>query len=228
MELCRRRRAAPRQVPGVEVENAVARMGSGGAVLKNVDKEAARPLSAAMTALDGRRPDDGPRPKVVSSSECPVTVIAGHTARPGPRSGGPRRRSEESLQAVSFAAAEADRGGDELTVVLAFQEPGPVGREPAAVKRARRDDRRGGPMVLAESVAGLGDKYRTSWSISGSKRTPNPPSSSIAAGGPPPGDRQPRPRRLLPDGARLHGPRRAAERALPHHCHPGAQGQARG
>lgn len=67
--------------------------------------------------------------------------------------------SEESLQAVSFAAAEADRAGDELTVVLALRTPARWAEtllmSSGLFETTLEEDR----AVLAESVAGLRDRY---------------------------------------------------------------------
>ena len=78
--------------------------------------------------------------------------------------------------------------------------------------------------MLAESVAGLGEKY-PDLVVHQRLETNTEPAKAlveIAAGA----------RllvigshgrwRVLPVGARLHGPRCAAERAVPHHRHPGA------
>ncbi|MCO4264224.1 universal stress protein [Pseudarthrobacter sp. MDT3-26] len=97
--------------------------------------------------------------QVVMVSDSPVAVI--------PQGQGPEGRgvvvgvdgSEESLQAVALAAAEADREGDELTAVLAFRRPawwiqrGMPGR--GLAQAIQEEDK----IVLAESVAGLTDKY---------------------------------------------------------------------
>ena len=67
--------------------------------------------------------------------------------------------SAESTQAVAFAAAEADRNGDELTVVYAVNVPNPVidaGLTPAALADLIVDEER---IVLSETVAGLKEDY---------------------------------------------------------------------
>ncbi|MHC6230761.1 universal stress protein [Arthrobacter sp. MMS24-T111] len=67
--------------------------------------------------------------------------------------------SAESTQAVAFAAAEADRHGDELTVVYAVNVPNPVvdaGLTPGALADLIVDEER---IVLSETVAGLKEDY---------------------------------------------------------------------
>jgi nucleotide-binding universal stress UspA family protein len=67
--------------------------------------------------------------------------------------------SAESTQAVAFAAAEADRNGDELTVVYAVNVPDPVvdaGLTPSALADLIVDEER---IVLSETVAGLKEDY---------------------------------------------------------------------
>ena len=168
--------------------------------------------------------------QIVSASEIPAAVI------PLKRGAGAAGvvvgvdGSEESLQAVDFAAAEADKGGDELTVVLAFRRPARWVEnqlpKSGLAESILEEDR----IVLAESVAGLGDKY-PDLVVHQKLETDTEPAKALVdsrQGGPAPCDRQPRPWRLLPDGARLHGPRRAPQRAVPDHCHPGAQSEARG
>ena len=160
MELLDKAKAsASEQAPDVEVDIQL-RHGSGGSVLREVSKE------AAMIVVGGHEKhhlDGGPVTdralQVVSASECPVAVIP---AKPGTGAKGVVvgvDGSEESLQAVAVAAAEADLGGDELTVVLAFKTPARwVEKQLPSSGLAEsivEEDR----IVLAESVAGLGDKY---------------------------------------------------------------------
>lgn len=67
--------------------------------------------------------------------------------------------SAEATQAVAFAAAEADRDGDELTVVYAISAPNPVtdaGLTPATLASLIVDEER---IVLSETVAGLKEDY---------------------------------------------------------------------
>jgi nucleotide-binding universal stress UspA family protein len=67
--------------------------------------------------------------------------------------------SAESTQAVAFAAAEADRNGDELTVVYAVNVPDPVfdaGLTPGALADLIVAEER---IVLSETVGGLKEDY---------------------------------------------------------------------
>lgn len=160
MDLLQQARAsASVQAPDVEVDIQL-RHGSGGSVLREVSKEAA---IVVVGGHDKRWLDGGPITdralQVVSASECPVAVIP---AKPAAGAKGVVvgvDGSEESLQAVAFAAKEADLGGDELTVVLAFKKPARwVEKQLPSSGLAEsmvEEDR----IVLAESVAGLGDKY---------------------------------------------------------------------
>ena len=160
MDLLRRAQTSARgQAPDVEVDIQL-RHGSGGSVLREVSKEAAL---VVVGGHDKRWLDGGPMTdralQVVSASECPVAVI------PVRRGTGDRGvvvgvdGSEESLQAVAFAAAEADRGGDELTVVLAFKSPGRWVEKQLPSSGLAESMVEENRIVLAESVAGLGAQY---------------------------------------------------------------------
>jgi len=97
--------------------------------------------------------------QVAASSKVPVAVVG--TQELDGRSGvvvgvdG----SKEATQAVAFAAAEADREGDELTVVYAINAPDPVvdaGLTPTSLAELIAEEER---LVLAETVAGLKEDY---------------------------------------------------------------------
>lgn len=160
MEMLQKAQAsAAEQAPGVKVDIQL-RHGSGGSVLREVSKEAS---IVVVGEHDRHWMDGGPLTdralQIVSASEIPAAVI------PLKRGSGDRGvvvgvdGSEESLQAVAFAAAEADRGGDDLTVLLAFRRPARwiESQLPKSglAETILEEDR----IVLAESVAGLGDKY---------------------------------------------------------------------
>lgn len=97
--------------------------------------------------------------QIAAVSRCPVAVIGEHdvTERHGVLVG--VDGSAESTQAVAFAAAEADREGQELTVLHAYRAPAPrIGRGvpqsdfPGLLEEEER-------VVLAETVAGLSEEY---------------------------------------------------------------------
>ncbi|MDQ0756551.1 universal stress protein [Arthrobacter sp. B3I4] len=160
MELLEKSKAsAANQAPDVDVDVQL-RHGSPGSALREASQDASL---LVVGGHDKHWLDGGPMTdralQAVSASDCPVAVI------PSARGTGNRGvvvgvdGSEESLQAVAFAAAEADRGGDELTVVLAFRSPARwIERQLPSSGLAEsivEEDR----IVLAESVAGLRDKY---------------------------------------------------------------------
>ena len=157
--LLKAKASAAEQAPGVKVDIQL-RHGGGGSVLREVSKEASM---VVVGEHDKHWMDGGPLTdralQIVSASEIPTAVIP---SKHGPSDHGVVvgvDGSEESLQAVDFAAAEADRGGDELTVVLAFRRPARwIENElpkSGLAETIIEEDR----VVLAESVAGLGDKY---------------------------------------------------------------------
>lgn len=151
--------SAGQEAPGVKVDIQL-RHGGGGSVLREVSKEASM---VVVGEHDKHWMDGGPLTdralQIVSAAEIPAAVV------PVKRRAADRGvvvgvdGSEESLQAVAFAAAEADRGGDELTVVLAFHRPARwiENQLPKSglAESILEEDR----VVLAESVAGLADKY---------------------------------------------------------------------
>jgi nucleotide-binding universal stress UspA family protein len=160
MELLRQvQEDAAKKEPDVDVQIQL-RHGSAGAALRDLSKEA----SMVVIGSHNRHwADGGPMTdralQIVTASDSPVAVI--------PQGSGPDGRgvvvgvdgSEESLQAVAFAAAEADREGDELTAVLAFRRPArwvQRGMPTSGLAEVIDEEDR---IVLAESVAGLGDKY---------------------------------------------------------------------
>ncbi len=160
LDLLQKAEAVAREkAAGVKVESQL-RHGSAAAALR----EASAGASMVVVGVHNKHwLDGGPLTdralQVVSASDCPVAVIP-----PGPQAEHAGvvvgvDGSEESLQAVVIAAAEADHAGDELTVVHAFppadrwvKETMPDGR---LTETVIAEDR----IVLSESVAGLTDKY---------------------------------------------------------------------
>lgn len=97
--------------------------------------------------------------QVAAVARCPVAVIGQEdmTNRRGILVG--VDGSEESTQAVAFAAAEADREGQELTVLHAFRTPDPWvsnGVQHKNFFEALTEEAR---VVLAETAAGLRASY---------------------------------------------------------------------
>lgn len=97
--------------------------------------------------------------QVAATAKCPVAVIGTHDleGRSGVLVG--VDGSEESTQAVAFAAAEADREGQELTVLFAFSGPNrwvraglPTSSLAALIEEEEQ-------IVLSEAVAGLREDY---------------------------------------------------------------------
>jgi nucleotide-binding universal stress UspA family protein len=160
MELLQKaKESAEAQAPGVDVEVQL-RHGSAGAALREASTSASM---LVVGAHDRHWLDGGPLTdralQVVSASESPVAVI--------PPTPDPGRHgvvvgvdgSEESLQAVSVAAAEADRAGDELTVVLAIRSPVKWVETRLPNHKLAETIVEEDKVVLAESVAGLRDRY---------------------------------------------------------------------
>jgi nucleotide-binding universal stress UspA family protein len=160
MELLEKARSRAReQSPDVPVDVQL-RHGSAGSVLREMYQEASL---IVVGGHDKHWMDGGPLTdralQIVSASEVPAAVV--------PLKRGSADRgvvvgvdgSEESLQAVQFASVEADRGGDELTVLLAFRKPARWVEsqlpKSGLAESILEEDR----VVLAESVAGLAEKY---------------------------------------------------------------------
>lgn len=97
--------------------------------------------------------------QTAASAKVPVTVVgmqdlAGRTGVVVGVDG-----SREATQAVAFAAAEADREGDDLTVVYAVRTPdgiADIGLSPAGLAEMIAEEER---VVLSETVAGLEGDY---------------------------------------------------------------------
>jgi nucleotide-binding universal stress UspA family protein len=160
MELLRQvQEDAGKKEPDVAVDVQL-RHGSPGSALKEMSKD------ASMVVIGSHHrhwADGGPMTdralQIVTASDSPVAVI--------PQGQGPEGRgvvvgvdgSEESLQAVAFAASEADREGDELTALLAFRRPArwvQSGLPASGLAEVIEEEDR---IALAESVAGLRDRY---------------------------------------------------------------------
>ncbi|MET1064742.1 MAG: universal stress protein [Arthrobacter sp.] len=160
MELLQNVQAGARaQAPDVAVDIQL-RHGSSASVLREVSQDASM---VVVGEHDKHWMDGGPLTdralQIISASEVPAAVIPLRRGSGGSGVVVGVDGSEDSLQAVHFAAAEADRGGDVLTVVLAFRGPARwIGNRlpKSGLAESILEEER---IVLAESVAGLGDKY---------------------------------------------------------------------
>jgi nucleotide-binding universal stress UspA family protein len=97
--------------------------------------------------------------QVAATAKCPVAVIGMHDleGRSGILVG--VDGSEESTQAVAFAAAEADREGQELTVLFAFSGPNrwvKAGLPTSSLAELIDQEEQ---IVLSETVAGLREDF---------------------------------------------------------------------
>jgi len=97
--------------------------------------------------------------QVAATAKCPVAVIGGEAAegRQGVIVG--VDGSEEATQAVAFAAAEADREGQELTVVYAFRPPDRLTAGGLLTENLEQLIVEEEQVVLAETVSGLREDY---------------------------------------------------------------------
>ena len=97
--------------------------------------------------------------QVAAGSHCPVLIVPQETGAGGSGVVVGADGSPDSVAAVALAATEADRLGQELTVVHAWRSPdmflsGDTGR---GYRDERAEESEG--VLLAESVAGLGERY---------------------------------------------------------------------
>lgn len=97
--------------------------------------------------------------QVAAAAKCPVAVIGVMEAEGGQGVVVGVDGSEESTQAVAFAAAEADREGQELTVVYAIWEPDKWVDSGALTQSLTQRIEDEEQMVLSETVSGLREDY---------------------------------------------------------------------
>ncbi|MGO4186613.1 universal stress protein [Pseudarthrobacter sp. TAF60_1] len=97
--------------------------------------------------------------QVAAAAKCPVAVIGVMEADGGQGVVVGVDGSEESTQAVAFAAAEADREGQELTVVYAIWEPDKWVDSGALTQSLTQRIEDEEQMVLSETVSGLREDY---------------------------------------------------------------------
>jgi nucleotide-binding universal stress UspA family protein len=143
--------------PTVEISTDLVSGGAGYALRKKSKKASMVVIGSGHSWVGGSLTDRALQ--VAAVAHCPVAVIGEHDLanRHGVLVG--LDGSEESTQAVAFAAAEADREGQELTVLHAFRLPEPVvsrGMPPGNFSEIVAEEER---VVLAETVAGLADTY---------------------------------------------------------------------
>jgi nucleotide-binding universal stress UspA family protein len=97
--------------------------------------------------------------QVAAGAHCPVLVVPQGDGHPGSGVVVGADGSPDSVAAVAQAAEEADRLGEELTVVHAWQAPmsyQPMDVVPGSYDELIEERER---VVLAESLAGLGDRF---------------------------------------------------------------------
>ena len=97
--------------------------------------------------------------QVAAAAKCPVAVVGDQEieGRQGVVVG--VDGSEEATQAVAFAAAEADREGQELTVVYAFRGPDRWIDSAALTEHLAQRIQDEEQVVLSETISGLGEDY---------------------------------------------------------------------
>lgn len=143
--------------PGVDVATKLA-SGSVGNVLRKQSRKAAMVVVGTGASGFGGAVTDRAL-QIAAVAHCPVAVIGRNIddGRRGVLVGADG--SEESVQAVAFAAAEADREGQELTILHAFGSPRfrvPHGLPGSALAEQAAEEER---VVLSETAAGLAEQY---------------------------------------------------------------------
>ncbi|MFJ5860202.1 universal stress protein [Pseudarthrobacter sp. NPDC092439] len=149
--------ARARAFPSLEVSTAVLAGGVGRSLANYSDRVSMLVVGSGSGHLGGVLADRALQ--VASSADVPVAVVGTQATegRPGVVVG--VDGSEEAVRAVAFAAAEADREGDELTVVYAYSPPDRLpdaGFTPELVAELMEKEER---IVLSETVAGLMADY---------------------------------------------------------------------
>lgn len=128
-----------------------------GALGKYSGKVAMLVVGSGGTHLGGSLTDRALQ--VAAAAKCPVAVVGMHDleGRSGVLVG--VDGSEESTQAVAFAAAEADRHGQELTVLYAFSGPNRWVRSGLPTSSLAELIVEEEQIVLSEAVSGLREDY---------------------------------------------------------------------
>ncbi|MCO4272892.1 universal stress protein [Pseudarthrobacter sp. HLT3-5] len=141
----------------VEVTTKVLEGGISGSLGKYSTQASMLVVGSGGTHLGGSLTDRALQ--VAAAAKCPVAVIGIQEPEGGRGVVVGVDGSEESTQAVAYAAAEADREGQELTVVHAFSGPDRwIDRGALTETLAQRieDEEQ---MVLSETVSGLREDY---------------------------------------------------------------------
>ncbi|HUX70583.1 MAG TPA: universal stress protein [Cellulomonadaceae bacterium] len=151
--------SALRAEPGLTIRRTIS-PGTPGVTLTEASEHAAlvvvgcRPLGVVERAFAGSLAY-----QVVAGSHCPVLVVPRVTGTQGSGVVVGVDASEDSIAAVAHAAEEADRLGQELTVVHAWKEPMADAVLGNALDSYDEVIEEGERVVLAESLAGLGERY---------------------------------------------------------------------
>ncbi|MGW9412736.1 universal stress protein [Arthrobacter cupressi] len=144
--------------PSVDLEAKLV-SGSAGYVLRKQSRKASMVVVGAGESWFGGAVTDRAL-QIAAVAHCPVAVIgrkAGDDGRRGILVGADG--SEEATQAVAFAAAEADREGQDLTILHAFGNPlfrVPKGMPGSELAERAADEER---VILSETAAGLAADY---------------------------------------------------------------------
>lgn len=144
--------------PSVDVRTVLISGSAGNALRKQSKKASLVVIGSGKHVRPGGRLTDRAL-QIAAVARCPVAVVGEDEAsdRQGVFVG--VDGSEESTQAVAFAAAEADRGGQELTVLHAFHVPRPwvqMARSEGNFAEKLLEEER---VILSETVAGLAEDY---------------------------------------------------------------------
>ncbi|HAG57828.1 MAG TPA: universal stress protein UspA [Arthrobacter bacterium] len=141
----------------VEISTKVLEGGVAGALGKYSTKVSMLVVGSGAAHLGGSLTDRALQ--VAAAAKCPVAVIGDQEIedRQGVVAG--VDGSEEATQAVAFAAAEADREGQELTVVYAFRGPDRWIDSGALTEHLAQRIVDEEQVVLSETISGLAEDY---------------------------------------------------------------------
>lgn len=149
--------ARAQEIPGLEVATEVLTGGVGRSLANYSDRVSMLVVGSGSGHFGGALADRALQ--VASSAEIPVAVVGPQETEGGHGVVVGVDGSEEAVRAAAFAAAEADREGDELAVVYAYSPPDRLpdaGFTPELVAELMEKEER---IVLSETVAGLTADY---------------------------------------------------------------------